>query len=109
MKKLLIISFAVAVLAIGGGVFIHTALIGSDPILAVAVLAIGGGVFIHTALIGSDPILEANVEALSRGESGSFGPLCSKTERTGIYRMKSCKDCDGPTGKYAMDIVAYCN
>ena len=69
MKKLLIISFAVAVLAIGGGVFIHTALIGSDPIL----------------------------------------PLCSKTERTGIYRMKSCKDCDGPTGKYAMDIVAYCN
>ena len=82
MKKLLIISFAVAVLAIGGGVFIHTALIGSDPIL---------------------------VEALSRGESGSFGPLCSKTERTGIYRMKSCKDCDGPTGKYAMDIVAYCN
>ena len=33
MKKLLIISFAVAVLAIGGGVFIHTALIGSDPIL----------------------------------------------------------------------------
>ena len=85
MKKLLIISFAVAV------------------------LAIGGGVFIHTALIGSDPILEANVEALSRGESGSFGPLCSKTERTGIYRMKSCKDCDGPTGKYAMDIVAYCN
>ena len=35
---------------------------------AVAVSAIGGGVFVHTALIQSDPVLEANVEALSRGE-----------------------------------------
>ena len=76
---------------------------------AVAAMAIGGGVFAHTALTQSDPILEANVEALARGESGSFGPLCSKTDRIGIYRMKSCKDCDGPIGKYAMDNVAYCN
>ena len=35
---------------------------------AVAAMAIGAGVFVHTALIESDPILEANVEALTRGE-----------------------------------------
>ena len=35
---------------------------------AVAAMAIGGGVFAHTALTQSDPILEANVEALARGE-----------------------------------------
>ena len=35
---------------------------------AVAAMAIGGGVFVRTALVQSDPILEANVEALTSGE-----------------------------------------
>ena len=36
--------------------------------VAVAAMAIGGGVFVRTALVQSDPILEANVEALANGE-----------------------------------------
>ena len=37
--------------------------------IAVAAMAIGGGVFVRTALVQSDPILEANVEALANGET----------------------------------------
>lgn len=40
--------------------------------IAVAAMAIGGGVFVRTALIQSDPILEANVEALASGEGGDW-------------------------------------
>ena len=43
---------------------------------AVAAMAIGGGIFVHTALIGSDPILEANVEALTNGEGDVVDVPC---------------------------------
>ena len=42
---------------------------------ALAAMAIGGGVFAHTALIQSDPVLEANVEALTNGEGGLSDPI----------------------------------
>ena len=38
-------------------------------------MAIGGGVFVHTALVQSDPIFEANVEALTQEEI-TVGNLC---------------------------------
>ena len=46
---------------------------------AVAAMANGAGIFVHTALIQSDPILEANVEALTRGESVQLP--CEVSER----------------------------
>ena len=58
---------------------------------AVAAMAIGGGVFVHTALVQSDPILEANVEALSRGES-SIQIQCDMSSVV-IICQASCFSC----------------
>ena len=50
----------------------------------------------------------ANVDALAEVEFGGFGPMCSKTGVSGNYTMKRCGNCNGPYGKYAMDVVAFC-
>ena len=42
---------------------------------AVVAMAIGGVVFVHTALTHGDPIFEANVEALTNGEGGLSDPI----------------------------------
>ena len=81
MKKILITSFAVAAMAIGGGIFVHTALIGSDPILEANVEALTRG--------------EANVEALTRGEDKADGALWSNPQGTAYCcGPGNVRDCD---------------
>ena len=61
----------------------------------VAAMAIGGGVFAHTALTQSDPILEANVEALTRGEDKEDGALWSNPQGTAYCcGPGNVRDCD---------------
>lgn len=39
-----------------------------------------------------------------------FGPMCSKSGKSGDYAMILCNNCpNGTIGHYDMDIVAYCN
>ena len=77
-------------------------------ILSVLSLVISLSLALVSCLRNSYALLY-NVEALSRSEGGSFGPMCSKTGAYGSYYMKSCRNCDGPYGYYAMDEVAFCN
>lgn len=56
----------------------------------------------------SGDLVNANIEALSRGEGGLFGPMCSKSGTSGNYYMKLCSQCKGSFGHYAMDVVAFC-
>ena len=54
--------------------------------------------------------LYSNVNALARGEDMGFGPMCSKSGKSGDYAMILCNNCpNGTIGHYDMDIVAYCN
>ena len=55
-----------------------------------------------------DDLFKANVEALARNESGGSSVMCSQTDNPGTYPMKSCKNCGGEIGNYAMDSVGYC-
>ena len=71
----------------------------------VAAMAIGGGVFVRTALVQSDPILEANVEALSRAESGG-GILCLKSPMPGDKWYHDCSTCR--PGSYSVSTMALC-
>ena len=72
---------------------------------ALAVLAIGGGVFVRTALVQSDPVLEANVEALSRAESGG-GILCLKNPIPGDKWYHNCSTCRPDS--YSVSTMAFC-
>ena len=53
-------------------------------------------------------LFKANVEALTRSERGGSAVMCSQTDNPGTIPMKSCKNCDGEIGSYAMDKVAFC-
>ena len=79
-------------------------------ISVVAVMAVAAVCIFCTVKANENPFLNANVEALARGESAGFGPMCSKTGKLGTYRMKLCKDnCSGGYDLYDLDVVAYCN
>ncbi len=75
---------------------------------AVAVVALSAFFAAESFRSEPDAIFEANVEALTRGESSGFGPMCSQTGTQGEWLMKLCSDCDAPLKLYDMDRVAFC-
>lgn len=77
-------------------------------IATVVVVAISAFFAAESFRSESDAIFEANVEALTRGESSGFGPMCSQTGTQGEWLMKLCSDCDAPLKLYDMDRVAFC-
>ena len=77
-------------------------------IATVVVVAISAFFAAESVCSESDAIFEANVEALTRGESSGFGPMCSQTGTQGEWLMKLCSDCDAPLKLYDMDRVAFC-
>ena len=77
-------------------------------IATVVVVAISAFFAAESVCSESDAIFEANVEALTRGESSGFGPMCSQTGNAGDSYMKLCSNCGGSMGHYAMDRVAFC-
>ena len=77
-------------------------------LLAASCLLLLAGAVYATSQLKNDSLFNANVEALADVEAGGFGVMCSKSSTSGTYYMKKSKDCNGPFGYYAMDIVAYC-
>lgn len=76
-------------------------------LLSIIFILIIGAVFVKEVAQAKDADLQTMVEAVDHVQS-SFGPMCSKTGRPGLYYMKICTDCRGSFGKYEMDIVAFC-
>lgn len=78
--------------------------------IAATVVVVAISAFFTAESFRSEPdaIFEANVEALTRGESSGFGPMCSQTGNAGDTYMKLCSNCGGSMGHYAMDRVAFC-
>ena len=64
--------------------------------------------FAVSSFASRDPFFEANVEALSRFEGITFGPMCSQTGKAGDHYMKLCSNCSGNFGHYEMSYTAYC-
>ncbi len=76
--------------------------------VVVAVLgAVSSALLLENFRSESAIIFDANVEALTRGESGGLGQMCSQTGTPGGYDIKLCTNCS--KGSYAMDAVAFCN
>ncbi len=65
-------------------------------------------VYVKNESNSMDELFDANVEALTRSESGGFGPMCSQTGNSGEHFIKLCSNCEGKSDYYALDRVAYC-
>ena len=76
-------------------------------ILAVAAV-IACTAFAVSSYSSHDSFFEANVEALSRFEGITFGPMCSQTGKAGDHYMKLCSNCSGNFRHYEMSYTAYC-
>ena len=76
-------------------------------ILAVAAAAVCTA-FAVSSYFSRDPFFESNVEALTRFEGITFGPMCSQTGNAGDYYMKLCSNCSGDSGHYEIKYTAYC-
>ena len=71
--------------------------------------AVSASVYVNNGKNSLDELFNANVEALTRGEIGGSGIMCSQSGTPGDHKMPRCTDCYGPKRSYKLDYVAFCN